>query len=105
MQLVLPKGKVKTIPCARIPSGILYCAQQWSFLKSNCLGMKIKINDEWQDVAVNATLQSIVYARLGDNRKGTAVAVNGKVISQAEQSAFLLQEGDTMLIIKATQGG
>lgn len=105
MQLVLPKGKVKTIPCAPMPYGILSYAQLWSFLKSICLGMKISINNEWQEIAQDATLQSIVYARLGDKQKGTAVAVNNKIISRTEQATFLLQEGDTILIIKATQGG
>lgn len=67
--------------------------------------MKIKINDEWLDVAEEATLQSIVTARLGAQQNGIAVAVNSKIIPKAERNAFRLGDGDHILIIKATQGG
>jgi sulfur carrier protein len=88
-----------------MPYGILFFAQLWSFLKSSYLGMKISINNEWQEVAAEATLQSIVYARLGDKQQGTAVAVNSKIVPRTEHANRLLQEGDVILIIKATQGG
>lgn len=69
------------------------------------LGMKIKINDEWLDVAEEVTLQNIVTARLGERQNGIAVAVNSKIIPKAERSTFRPGDGDHILIIKATQGG
>ncbi|WP_118949686.1 sulfur carrier protein ThiS [Taibaiella helva] len=67
--------------------------------------MKIFINDEPHEVAEEATLAHIVFSHLGVKQKGTAVAVNNKVIARQERDGFLLQPGDHILIIKATQGG
>lgn len=105
MQLVLPKGKVRLFRVPVCRSGIILYAQQLSFLELICLGMKLWINNEPHDVAERATLAHIVFSQLGEKQKGTAVAVNNKVIARQEQEGFLLQEGDHVLIIKATQGG
>ncbi len=67
--------------------------------------MKITINQQIEEVAEKASLQSIVFARLGEKQQGIAVAVNNTVIPRTDQAHYTLQENDNILIIKATQGG
>ncbi|WP_205529416.1 sulfur carrier protein ThiS [Taibaiella koreensis] len=105
MQLVLPKGKVRLFRVPVYLYGIAIYAPLLSFLEPICLGMKIFINDEPHDVAEAATLAHIVFGRLGEKQKGIAVAVNNNVIARQERESYVLQTGDHVLIIKATQGG
>ena len=72
---------------------------------ANYSGMTITINHQSEEIAEKATLQSIVFAQLGDKQNGIAVAVNHKVIPKAERADYILKDGDQILIIKATQGG
>jgi sulfur carrier protein len=67
--------------------------------------MTIILNNHQKEVAEQATLQSIVVAALGNKQNGIAVAVNNTVIAKAERENYVLQPNDTILIIKATQGG
>jgi sulfur carrier protein len=67
--------------------------------------MTIILNNHQKEVAEQATLQSIVVAALGNKQNGIAVAVNNTVIAKAERENYILQPNDTILIIKATQGG
>ncbi len=68
-------------------------------------GMQITINNQVQDIAAGTTLQEIVFAHAGEKQNGIAVAVNNAVISRLHHSSYTLQSNDTILIIKATQGG
>ena len=67
--------------------------------------MIISINNQTKEVASDATLHFIVFSELGEKQRGTAVAVNNKVIPKHEHEGFILNDGDSNLIIKATQGG
>jgi sulfur carrier protein len=67
--------------------------------------MTITINNQPLEVAEQATLQSIVTARLGERQSGFAVAVNNTVIARSQLERHILQPNDSILIIKATQGG
>jgi sulfur carrier protein len=67
--------------------------------------MTIILNNHQKEVAEEATLQSIVAAELGGKLNGIAVAVNYTVIPKADREKYILQPNDTILIIKATQGG
>jgi sulfur carrier protein len=67
--------------------------------------MTIILNNHQKEVAEQATLQSIVVAALGNKQNGIAVAVNNTVIAKADRENYILQPNDTILIIKATQGG
>lgn len=67
--------------------------------------MNITLNSQQYDVPEKATLQSLVAAQLGDKQNGIAVAVNNVVISKIARETYVLQPNDTVLIIKATQGG
>lgn len=67
--------------------------------------MNITVNNEAREFAASPGLSDIVYHLLGDKQNGIAVAVNNRVIPKAERQGYLLQDGDQVLIIKATQGG
>lgn len=67
--------------------------------------MEITVNNSSQEVTDHSTLYDLVHARLGDKQKGIAVAVNNTVIPKANWEGHLLKSNDSILIIKATQGG
>lgn len=67
--------------------------------------MTITLNNQPLEVAEHATLQSIVTARIGERHAGIAVAVNNTVIARSQLAGHILQPNDSILIIKATQGG
>lgn len=57
------------------------------------------------NVEENISLATVVATSSGENTKGIAVAVNQNVVPKANWNDTLLQENDTIIIIKATQGG
>jgi sulfur carrier protein len=67
--------------------------------------MEISINNQKQTVAEHTSLQAIVNAQLGEKQKGVAVAVNSTVVPKSNWESHTLKSNDTILIIKATQGG
>lgn len=67
--------------------------------------MTITINNKTLEVAGREALQQIVFHQLGENTKGIAVAVNGRVIPKDLWAETEVKENDDVLIIKATQGG
>ncbi|RXK80765.1 sulfur carrier protein ThiS [Filimonas effusa] len=67
--------------------------------------MTIILNNSPKEIAERATLESIVAAELGSKRNGVAVAVNNTVIPKTQHDSYIVQPNDTILIIKATQGG
>lgn len=67
--------------------------------------MEITINNQTQSVAEGTTVQAIVSAQLGEKQKGIAVAINNAVIPKQAWEQTLINNNDTILIIKATQGG
>ncbi|QAR30910.1 sulfur carrier protein ThiS [Ornithobacterium rhinotracheale] len=64
----------------------------------------VKINSEIEQIPKETTLSKLVVLKSIATR-GIAIAVNQKVISRSKWEIFQLQENDTILIIKATQGG
>jgi sulfur carrier protein len=67
--------------------------------------MEITLNDKKHTISENTSLYEIVFSQLGDKQKGVAVAVNDSVIPKSNWEKHLLNANDTILIIKATQGG
>lgn len=67
--------------------------------------MEITLNDKKHTISENTSLYEIVFSQLGDKQKGVAVAVNDSVIPRSNWEKHLLNANDTILIIKATQGG
>lgn len=66
--------------------------------------MNVKINDKAISLPENATLQDAL-----DNQnikpQGIATAVNGSVIPAGERATTQLNDGDSIVIIKAFYGG
>ena len=68
--------------------------------------MKVRINNTAIDLASSiATLEQAVQRSGVTDVKGLAVAVNSTVIPRTNWSTFQLNENDTIIIIRATQGG
>ncbi len=67
--------------------------------------MEISINHIKTIVEENTSLTAVVATNSGENTKGIAVAVNENVVPKNEWDNTILQENDTIIIIKATQGG
>jgi sulfur carrier protein len=67
--------------------------------------MEITLNDKKHTVSENISLNEIVFNQLGDKQKGIAVAINDSVIPRSNWETYTIKNNDTILIIKATQGG
>ena len=68
--------------------------------------MKVILNDTPIDLdaAKTTLMQAISHSGISDF-KGLAVAINNSVVPRANWESFLLNENDTITIIRATQGG
>ena len=68
--------------------------------------MNITLNNV--SVIINSEIKTIAnfihYKKLS-NRKGIAIALNGAVVSKTNWDTQIIEEGDSILIITATQGG
>ena len=67
--------------------------------------MEISINNVKTTVEENTSLTSVVATNSGENTKGIAVAVNEQVVPKHQWDSTFLNQNDTVIIIKATQGG
>jgi sulfur carrier protein len=67
-------------------------------------GVNATINGEPREIGAGATLDAIL-AELRIPPKGTAVAVNERVVPKAEYATHRLSEGDRIEIIVAVAGG
>jgi sulfur carrier protein len=67
--------------------------------------MEITLNDKKHTISENTSLYEIVFSQLGDKQKGVAVAVNNSVVPRSNWDTHTINSNDTILIIKATQGG
>ncbi len=67
--------------------------------------MEISINNVKTTVKENTSLSTVVATNSGENTKGIAVAVNQSVVPKLEWDSTILHQNDTIIIIKATQGG
>ena len=67
--------------------------------------MEITLNKKVISVSNPCSIQLLVNSRIGEEQRGIAVAVNGSVVPKASWLSTPLNNGDSVLIIKATQGG
>ncbi len=68
--------------------------------------MKVRINDTALTLQDSiATLEQAMQHSGIDDLKGLAVAVNYTVVPRTNWDTFQLSENDTIIIIRATQGG
>lgn len=66
--------------------------------------MKIQVNNKETELPAGATV-SLLAARLDLPDKGTAIAVNNRLVPHIRWDSYLLVENDSVLIIKAACGG
>lgn len=66
--------------------------------------MEITVNDIRHTMPDDSTVANLLDD-LGEEGKGTAVAVNGKVVRKNSWAETKLKQGDVVLIIKAAYGG
>lgn len=103
MQLVLPKGLYVTYYLS------LLCVAPFVFTKRLFFiryvrYMKVLVNGKVQELAAQSSVKNLVLEmQLPD--KGVAVAVNNKIVPHNEWDSFILNDNDTIIIIKAACGG
>ncbi len=72
---------------------------------ANAQTLRLFVNDQPREIAVDTTL-AVLMATLGlAERKGIAAAHNGGVVPRADWVTRRLTAGDRVLVIQATQGG
>ena len=68
--------------------------------------MEIKLNNKIRKIdSEQLNVQQLLNAELADKQKGIAVAINNIVIPKTKWNETEISNNDTILIIKATQGG
>ena len=68
--------------------------------------MKIKINHQFHEVPDGATILQLMEDLFPQQKSfGMAVAVNQAIVEKSGWSNHILQENDSLTLIKATQGG
>ncbi|HIS33512.1 MAG TPA: sulfur carrier protein ThiS [Candidatus Avirikenella pullistercoris] len=65
--------------------------------------MKILVNNEETDFQGKSIADLIVSMSL--SMQGCAIAIGTKIIPASKWEEYILQEGDNVTIIRATQGG
>ncbi|WP_295715677.1 sulfur carrier protein ThiS [Mucilaginibacter sp.] len=67
--------------------------------------MDITVNHQNYSVSASCTLQQMFNTVSLQPVTGIAIAVNQEIIAKSNWATYLLQPGDHVTIIKATQGG
>jgi sulfur carrier protein len=67
--------------------------------------MKIKLNNNEHTLEAGTSLHQFLASVSLHQVKGTAVALNGKVIPRSNWPFQQLQENDSLIMITASQGG
>ncbi|PKF61710.1 thiamine biosynthesis protein ThiS [Psychromonas sp. psych-6C06] len=66
--------------------------------------MKVNVNEKLIELDENCNIEQLL-ATLESPLKGSAVAVNQKIISRSEWATFTLQENDQVSLFQAIAGG
>ncbi len=66
--------------------------------------INVFVNEQRLEIDENTTLKQFLQSKM-ENTEGIAVAVNNKVIANANWHTHTLLNNDKILIIVATQGG
>lgn len=67
--------------------------------------MEITLNQINYFVADNCSLQQLFSLVMQQPSKGIAIAVNETIIPKGSWETYMLNAGDHIILIKATQGG
>jgi sulfur carrier protein len=66
--------------------------------------MKVQLNGRPHEAADGTTVEALILAVTGSAR-GSAVVVDGEVVPRSSWPARMLQDGQTIELITAVQGG
>lgn len=67
--------------------------------------MQIKVNGEQKEISTEVSLMQLLDLLQLSAGQGLALAVNEQVVARSKWSDFVLNDGDQVIIIKATAGG
>ncbi len=67
--------------------------------------MHIYINDERKTIKEGNTLENLMIDMKMNDFKGMAIAINDQVLHKDNWRNYKLKNNDSILLIKATQGG
>ncbi len=67
--------------------------------------MEITVNQQVYQITHNCNIQQLFKDVLQQTHQGLAIAINQNIIPKSQWESHLLQPGDQIIIIKATQGG
>ena len=67
--------------------------------------MNITVNQQAYQVTDECNIEQMLGIVLSQPAKGLAVAINQTIVPKANWQQHLLNPGDQIIIIKATQGG
>lgn len=67
--------------------------------------MEITVNNQTYTLATPCTIASMLSAVLHISAGGMAIAVNQSIVSKSNWASYVLEAGDQVMLIKATQGG
>jgi len=67
--------------------------------------MEITVNNQTYTIDESCSVAGMLSAVLQISGDGIAVAVNQSIVTRPEWPRHLLQPGDQVILIKATQGG
>ncbi|MGZ5243253.1 MAG: sulfur carrier protein ThiS [Bacteroidia bacterium] len=67
--------------------------------------MHITFNSELQEIPAASSITNLLEMRQLQNSKGIAVALNGNVVPRQNWAETTLTHNDSILVIKAAQGG
>jgi sulfur carrier protein len=100
MQLVLPKGKVRQylLSFSSPVTGHPYRLKKTE-------KMEITVNNQPFKLDAPSSVSRLLSAVLQIPATGIAIAVNQAIVSKSDWQEYVLQPGDQVVLIKATQGG
>jgi sulfur carrier protein len=101
MQLVLPKGKVRQPLWLFFPPLVTGHSYRFKKMKK----MEITVNNQTLKLTGPSSVTQLLTAVLQIPGTGIAIAVNQAIVSKSDWPDYLLQPGDQVVLIKATQGG
>jgi len=111
MRLVPPKGKVEA-KTAVFSARYGYPYSFTDFLTRNqprrvskLQKMEVTVNQQKHQLEAACSVAGMLAAVLGETPKGIAVAVNQNIVPRSIWADRILQQGDQVMLIKATQGG
>jgi len=67
--------------------------------------MEVTYNNQIKEIHSETLVSDFVLSQIGDKQNGIAMAINEVIIPKTEWSKTYIKSNDSLLIIKATQGG